>query len=549
MAIYHMSVKPVQRSKGRSATAASAYRSAEKVKDLRTGEDFDYTRKGGVEHKEIIGSTLSREELWNLAESTETRKNATTAREYEVALPKELDLEQCINLCREFAEKLNAKHGCAVDICIHAGHTDKDTGESNDNRHAHLLTTTRPMIQAGTALGPDKCEREWSDKNRKEAGLCYRNVELKQEREEWGTLANKALALAGEEARIDHRSLKDQGIDREPQIHVGPTASAMHKKGKAAERALLNEYIKANNAELDRLEQLVSTHIENIDDINLEIDDLILEEYALIYGGDQYDEPAEPEITTALNHPSLVQENQNLTPKAQEAESFDPWEHENMQEPEPKTQEPEVTTILNHKPSAPVPQESGPKAKKIEVKTPRPKKSNKKEIRARYEAAQAKHQEIIDSLREYKENLEGNLEEKNFAESALNQLNKEHKEKNFFVKLFTDKKTKTYMFALSTIEQLKNSIDFLKNKIKTANINLKIAEKNLKRLESMPIVDEIKADIEREQKALASTIQEQKTDIPRATTALNHKTPDQEDQGSGPKAQEPESEEESGMRM
>jgi hypothetical protein len=54
MAIYHLSVKPISRAGGRSATAAIAYRSGERVHDLSTGETFDYTRKRGVEHAEIV---------------------------------------------------------------------------------------------------------------------------------------------------------------------------------------------------------------------------------------------------------------------------------------------------------------------------------------------------------------------------------------------------------------------------------------------------------------------------------------------------------------
>jgi len=55
MAIYHFDASVISRSKGRSATAASAYRAAERVVDHRTGEVHDYTRKHGVAHSEILG--------------------------------------------------------------------------------------------------------------------------------------------------------------------------------------------------------------------------------------------------------------------------------------------------------------------------------------------------------------------------------------------------------------------------------------------------------------------------------------------------------------
>jgi hypothetical protein len=90
MAIYHLSVRPVSRAGGRSAAAASAYRAAELVHDYTTGQTFDYTRKRGVEHSEIVLPTKAarqdidwarnREALWNAAERAENRSNSRLAR-------------------------------------------------------------------------------------------------------------------------------------------------------------------------------------------------------------------------------------------------------------------------------------------------------------------------------------------------------------------------------------------------------------------------------------------------------------------------------------
>lgn len=54
MAIFHLSVKAVSRAKGRSATAAAAYRAATKILNERTGLIHDYSRKHGVTHTEIL---------------------------------------------------------------------------------------------------------------------------------------------------------------------------------------------------------------------------------------------------------------------------------------------------------------------------------------------------------------------------------------------------------------------------------------------------------------------------------------------------------------
>jgi hypothetical protein len=88
MASYHITCKTIGRSAGRSATAAAAYRSAERIRDMRTGEEHDYTRKRGVMHRQIVlppGAppwAANREQLWNAAEAAETRKNSTVAREF-----------------------------------------------------------------------------------------------------------------------------------------------------------------------------------------------------------------------------------------------------------------------------------------------------------------------------------------------------------------------------------------------------------------------------------------------------------------------------------
>lgn len=224
MAIYHMSVKAVSRSAGRSSTGAAAYRSGEKIMDERTGEIHDYTRKGGVEFSEIVmpsGATWepSRSELWNAAELAEKRKDACVAREHEIALPKELSAEQRTELAQQYAQDLADRHGCAVDVAIHSPHKDKG-GDANDNYHAHLLCTTREVD--GQGLG-QKCQREKAGQNRA--------ADLELERSTWAGLQNTALEKTGHSERVDHRSLEAQGIDREPTAHKGPAVTEMERRG------------------------------------------------------------------------------------------------------------------------------------------------------------------------------------------------------------------------------------------------------------------------------------------------------------------------------
>ena len=58
MAIYHFSVKAISRADGRSAIAAAAYRSGEKLIDQKQQKEQDYTRKTGVEFKKSMPLTI-----------------------------------------------------------------------------------------------------------------------------------------------------------------------------------------------------------------------------------------------------------------------------------------------------------------------------------------------------------------------------------------------------------------------------------------------------------------------------------------------------------
>lgn len=230
MAIYHLSVKTISRSDGRSATAAAAYRAAEKIVDERTGEIHDYTRKRGVESAELVLPADApewagdRKALWNAAEQAETRKNSTVAREVEVALPAELSPAERLRLALDFARELVARHGCAADVCIHAPSRDGD----DRNYHAHILLTTR-------RLGPEGFGEKTRELDDRKTGPQI----VTQWRERFATLQNERLHEAGIEARVDHRSLKAQGIDREPTRHLGPAAIGYERRtGEPSNRRL-----------------------------------------------------------------------------------------------------------------------------------------------------------------------------------------------------------------------------------------------------------------------------------------------------------------------
>jgi ATP-dependent exoDNAse (exonuclease V) alpha subunit len=236
MAIYFLNLKTFGRSNNSSAVSAAAYRAGERIRDERTGKTYDHTDRQDVLHKEILlpsqfaaddmSWARDRANLWNAAEGAEDRKNARVAREYLVALPAELTADARIGLVSAFSRELVERYGFAVDIAIHAPRN--FPGSDPRNFHAHLLATTREVTLAG--LGA-KTTLEWNDTKRREAGMGPAVGELLHVRERWAIAANTALDQAQVASRIDHRSLRAQGIDREPGPHIPRAAFEMERLG------------------------------------------------------------------------------------------------------------------------------------------------------------------------------------------------------------------------------------------------------------------------------------------------------------------------------
>jgi hypothetical protein len=220
VAIYHLSVKSISRSAGRSVVAAAAYRAGQELTDERQSLTHDYTRKQGVEDAFIVapdGADWARDRnaLWNAAEAAEKRKDAKTGREYELALPAELDAGARKELARDFARELVERYRVVADVAIH------DPGREGDNRnhHAHILTTTRTAGEDG--LGA---------KTRVLDVASTASAEIEHMRGVWARQVNMALERHQVEQRVDHRSFERQGKEQEPTRHMGVSATAMERQ-------------------------------------------------------------------------------------------------------------------------------------------------------------------------------------------------------------------------------------------------------------------------------------------------------------------------------
>ena len=235
MAIYHLRASVISRSQGRSATAAIAYRSAERIADRRTGLVFDYAAKAGVEHTEILAPAdapdwvRDRSELWNRVEEAERRKDSQVAREVRVALPSELSHDERVELVRAFAREQFVDRGMVADVALHAPGREGD----ERNHHAHILLTTRALDAEGFGAK----ERDW---NKVEV--------LEGWREAWARESNAALERCGALERVDHRTLvaqREEALER---------ASEARERGD--EGAELHETVRAVSLDRPPLPQL-----------------------------------------------------------------------------------------------------------------------------------------------------------------------------------------------------------------------------------------------------------------------------------------------------
>jgi MobA/MobL family len=258
---YHCSVKPISRSAGRSVVAAAAYRLGERLHDERYDQMHDYTRRSGVVDSFTLAPegapdwVLSPEKLWNAAERAETRINSRVAREVELALPAFLSPEDRREITERFAGELVGRYGVAVTVALHS------PGRGDDrNYHAHILFTTREVM-------PDGFGRKTRVLDDRKTGP----EEVTKLRELAASIINESLAAVNSDIRVDHRSFKDRGIEKEPTKHLGPAAASMERRGEGSSRGDVNRDANHSNqtvaedvAQLDALDTAILRERERI---------------------------------------------------------------------------------------------------------------------------------------------------------------------------------------------------------------------------------------------------------------------------------------------
>ena len=322
MAIYHLEAKIISRGAGRSAVAASAYLSCSNILNDYDGVRHDYTRKKGLVWREVFlpeyapAEWQDRAALWNAVEENEKTKDSRLAREFVPALPVELTKEQWQELLSDFINEHFVTEGMCADVAIH------DPDPPGHNPHAHIMLTVRPLDENGKwqyktekeylcikdgqergftaaefkAAQADGWQKQYQYKIGKKKGYMtpsaaeaqgYERVnkypkstkfgrqnpiterwnseeQLVQWRKAWAEVTNRYLQQYGHDARIDHRSHAERGLDEQPTIHEGVTARALERKGIVSDRCEINRQIKADNALLRELKSAVRRLMEAV---------------------------------------------------------------------------------------------------------------------------------------------------------------------------------------------------------------------------------------------------------------------------------------------
>jgi hypothetical protein len=316
--MYRFEARIIGRSQGKSATkqaahntgkrnsavAAAAYLSRSELTDAK-GNTYDYSHHfGGAGAQLLLPQNApdwmrDRGKLWTAIESVEKRKDSMLARDFIITMPYGLSEAQMWACVKDFAREQFVSKGKPVDIGLHiygepwganatvtrdkvrqwkewkypfyelgkvpkndhGPHVIIDRWKNGNTRryylyqpHMHVMTTFRavdPQSNTGFARHKDSVTAgNWHMQDK-----AY----IKQLRKDWSDTLNRHLEAAGLPERVDHRSLKDQGIDRKPEPKKGPIAAKMEREDRGNESAAIIHWQRVReynrlNAEVKRIE-------------------------------------------------------------------------------------------------------------------------------------------------------------------------------------------------------------------------------------------------------------------------------------------------------
>ena len=173
--------------------------------------------------------------FWDAADLYE-RANGRLYISADFALPADFDEGEWVELARAFVKDLTAQEHLPYTLAIHGG-LDQD-GHAH-NPHAHVMISerqndgiARSREQWFRRADPTDPARGGAPKSRTFHGRAW----VEEAREGWARRLNEAFERKGLAERVDHRSYERQGVDREPGLHLGPSAAHRTERGETVER-------------------------------------------------------------------------------------------------------------------------------------------------------------------------------------------------------------------------------------------------------------------------------------------------------------------------
>ena len=256
-------IRIVGKSSGGSAVDSASYISRTVLTSEVTGETY-YPKY----HEDLVYSDIflpanapesfhDRSTLWNSVERIEKASDAQLARYIKADLPNDWSYDLAIEVMSDFVKKTFVDQGMCADVAIH----DSVNDEGQRNLHCHIMLTMRPLKENGEWGA--KCHKEYIlDENGNKIKTAKGNYKSRKvDAVDWnsrGKASEWRKALADEINRVndenkiavkwENRSFKEQGIEREPEVHLGSAASALERKGIKTERGNINRAISARNS-------------------------------------------------------------------------------------------------------------------------------------------------------------------------------------------------------------------------------------------------------------------------------------------------------------
>ena len=271
MPVPHLNIRIVQRSKGSSAVAGAAYQAGEKLFSEYDQKSKDHRRKQPeVVYTEILlpanapPEYADRATLWNAAEEAEKQWNAQLARRFVLALPREVPLEKCPQMLREYCEEHFVSKGMCCDFAIH------DPDPPGHNPHCHIMLTMRAIDENGKWMPKSRKVYDLDEngeriklpsgrwKSHKEDTVDWNEQYHAEEwRHGWEIVQNRYIEMSGSPERVDMRSYERQGLDIVPTVHMGAAVCALERKGIETNISNLNRDIQAANRMMNAVRRTI----------------------------------------------------------------------------------------------------------------------------------------------------------------------------------------------------------------------------------------------------------------------------------------------------